>query len=98
MDKDECKGDITGHPLEPIAPVARESIVPEVRLSALSDPNTHDRVKEDRQEDKCPFNHGQKGDAVDRENRVLEDIRPAAEARVGQQMDTHVGTDGSQSA
>jgi hypothetical protein len=34
---------------------------------------------------------------VDREDRVLEDIRPAAEARVGQQMDTHVGTDGHQS-
>jgi hypothetical protein len=80
MDEDKGKGDVSGHPLKPVPLVARKSVIPQVRVPALSDPNPNDRVEEDGQEDEGPLNDGQKRDAVDRKHSILKYVRPATEA------------------
>ena len=91
MDEDERKGDIAGHSLGPISLVARVAIVSQVRMPAASDPHSDNCVEENRQEDKGPLDDWQKRDAMDRKDRVLEYRRPAIEARVGHQVDAHIG-------
>jgi hypothetical protein len=98
MGENECKGDVPGHPLKPIPLVARESVISQVGVTALSDPNADDRVKKDRQENERPFDDGQEGNAVNGKNSILEDIRPPTEARIGNKVHTHVGTHGNQTA
>ena len=55
-----------------------------------------DLVEENWQKDKGPLDQGEEGDAMDRENRVLEDIRPAVQAGIGNKVDAHVGADRNQ--
>ncbi len=80
MDEDKGEGDVSGHPLKPVPLIARKSVIPQVRVPALSDPNADDRVKEDRKEYEGPFDNGQKRDAVDRKHSILKYVRPATEA------------------
>lgn len=97
MDEDERKGDIAGHSLGPISLVARVAIVSQVRLPTASDPHSDNCVEENRQEDKGPLDNRQKRDAMDRKDRVLEYRRSSIEARVGHQVDAHVGPNRHQS-
>jgi hypothetical protein len=39
MDKNKCKRDVTGGPLEPVPLVAGEAIVPQIRVAAPGDPH-----------------------------------------------------------
>lgn len=98
MGKDEGEGNVARHPLGPIPLIASKAVVPQIRLPAPSDPNSDDRMEEDRQENKRPFDHRQKRKAVDRKDCILKNCWTSVEARIGQQVDAHVSANGHESA
>ena len=90
------KRDVPGDALPGVATVTGEAVLAQIRVARPGYPHTRDRMENNRQENKRPFDDRQKRERMDRENGVLEDIHPACQTRVGEQMDTHVCPDRNQ--
>jgi hypothetical protein len=98
MGENEDKCDVASDSLPSVAPVPSQAIPIQVGVPGARNPDTNNRMKNDRQKNKQPLDHWQEWQGMDRENRVLKNVDPACQARVGHEVDAHVGSDRYQPA
>ena len=98
MGKNEQDSYVSCYSLQVVAIVIGQSVRLGIIPSGLSDPNPHNRVKNDRAKNERPLDQGQHRKGVDIENVVLKRRCTGDQARVDQQVDAHVGTDRNQTA
>jgi len=85
--------DVTRDSLPDISPIACKSVLLVIRVSTLGDPDSSHRVEDDRSKNKSPLDQRQKRDGMDRKNVILEGRCTRHQARICQQVNTHVSAD-----
>ena len=96
--KNEQDGDVASDTLPRISTIPYGTVALQIRFPRSRYPNTKGGVENDRKKNEHPFDQGQKWKIVDGKNVVLEHRRSTEKTCIGQQMDTHVGSNGNESA
>ncbi len=91
--KDKQDRDVTRNSLPSVSPIASKSVLLVIRVSTLGNPNASDCMENDRSKNKSPLDQRQKRDGVDRKNVILEGRCTCHQARICQQVNTHVSAD-----
>jgi len=99
MGKNKDEGQVARQPLPRVSSVGSKRILLRIRMARSGDPNASDRMENERNKDKKPFDQ-RKGrpKIMDQIDVGLESTGTVEQACIGQQMDTHVGPDRYQTA
>lgn len=86
------KGDHACPTLPNVTFIPSRLVMTQVALARSPNPDTDDRVKQQRRENEAPLDQRQElAETVDHEHRPLERFRSVQEAGIGRQVNDHVG-------